>query len=296
MATTGGDTGGISNTSGTASSVCAISPSDTVGVLNNFLSRIEKIEEILMQIASANVLAGQLSELSQQVGWLYGVEYMGIPGWTQTEYGTLIPPAGFSLLGSGITLSDGSTYQAVVMDENGVLQYGFGQTASDGTFTPVTGAMASSSNLAILSTNDPIQATTTTNASSFTTLITADYDPTSLVDITSASQFTFRETGIYLLTATCTINAYTAIGGVGRFNWAIASQPTDYGIHRGNGPQVYNQSNATASNPATLSASRIMKVSSGAVHQLSGIALAGTGPATIQVGAATLGIQLLRGL
>jgi hypothetical protein len=140
MAITTGD-GGSSNTSGTAASVCAISPSDTVGVLNNFLTRIEKLEEIMMQIASANVLAGQLSELSSQIGWLYGVEYMGIEGWTQTSYGTLIPPAGFSLLGSGLTLSDGSTYQAVVMDENGVLQFGFGQTQSDGTFTPVVGEL-----------------------------------------------------------------------------------------------------------------------------------------------------------
>ena len=127
MAITVGDNeggGGIAPI-GTAGSVCAISPSDLVGTVDNLITRIERIEQILMQIASANVWANQLSDLSQQVGWLGGITYMGVPGWTQTEYGTLIPPPGFTLLGNGITLSDGNTYSAVVMDENGVLQFGF---------------------------------------------------------------------------------------------------------------------------------------------------------------------------
>jgi hypothetical protein len=122
-----GGTGGVLG--GTASSICAISPSDLVGTLGNLITRIEQLEFQLSQIVGANLHTEQLSNISEQVGWVYGVEYMGIPGWTQTEYGTLIPPAGFTMTGSGIQLYNSCTgefedYQAVVMDENGVLQWG----------------------------------------------------------------------------------------------------------------------------------------------------------------------------
>jgi hypothetical protein len=292
---TQGETGGFPG-GGSANSVCAISPSDLVGTIDNLISRIEKLESTLSQVLGANLHSETLSELSQQVGWVYGVEYMGVPGWIQTEYGTLIPPPGFTLSNGGLTLSDGSTYQAVVMDENGVLQFGFGQTTSDGDFTAVTGAMASAQNIAILKTNDPILPTTTTTSSTFPTEITSDYDPSSLVTIVGDHQFTLNQTGIYLLTSTVAINAYTAVGGVGQFSWSISFQPVSYGIHRTAGPHVYWQSNASLSNPATQSVSRIMRVSSDATHTLSAIALVGAGPATIQIGGATLGIQLLKGL
>jgi hypothetical protein len=138
-----GGTGGVLG--GTASSICAISPSDLVGTLGNLITRIEQLEFQLSQVVGANLHTEQLSNISEQVGWVYGVEYMGIPGWTQTEYGTLIPPAGFTLLGSGMTLSDGNTYSAVVMDENGVLQYGFttdGQITGSASVASVYGMVA----------------------------------------------------------------------------------------------------------------------------------------------------------
>lgn len=129
MSLTQNDGGGAFVPSGTAGSMCAISPSDQVGIIDNLLTRIEKLEFALSQVLGANLHANTLGDLSSQVGWVYGVEYMGIPGWIQTEYGTLIPPAGFTLSGSGIQLFNSCTgefedYQAVVMDENGVLQFG----------------------------------------------------------------------------------------------------------------------------------------------------------------------------
>lgn len=123
----GGGVGGSGDSiflSGSAAT-CAISPSDLVGTLDNFLHRLEEVEKAVTQLLAQNIWANQLSDLSQQVGWVGNVTYMGVPGWTQTEYGTLIPPAGLSLSTLGIKLSDGNTYQAVVMDENGVLQFGF---------------------------------------------------------------------------------------------------------------------------------------------------------------------------
>jgi hypothetical protein len=129
MALTPGDGGGGSTLGGTAGSICTISPSDTTAVLGNLVKRIEELEFALSQVLGANLHSNTLGDISSQVGWVYGVEYMGIPGWTQTEYGTLIPPAGFTMSGSGIQLYNSCTgefedYQAVVMDENGVLQWG----------------------------------------------------------------------------------------------------------------------------------------------------------------------------
>ena len=72
--------------------VCSISPSDLVGYTGNALNRIMDLEQRVAELESRNVEVNQLSDLSQQVGWVSGIEYMGIPGWTQTEYGTLIPP------------------------------------------------------------------------------------------------------------------------------------------------------------------------------------------------------------
>jgi hypothetical protein len=188
MANTTGD-GGSSNTSGTAASVCAISPSDTVGVLNNFLTRIEKLEEIMMQIASANVLAGQISEISQQIGWMYGIEYLGQPGWAQTSYGTLVPPPGFTLLGAGLTLSDGNTYQAVYYDENGVLQFGF-ETGGTG----IAGASVTGSSYLIA------QPTTNTLTSFRPTLATIHSAGTGIAVVDSGfttNKIELNEAGLY---------------------------------------------------------------------------------------------------
>lgn len=119
-----GDTGSGAG-GGTAEHVCAPNPADTLAIFDNLLSRIKALEDAVTQLAAANLLANQLSDLSQQVGWVDNVTYMGIPGWTQTEYGTLIPPTGMSLSTLGITMSDGNAYQAVTMDSDGVLQFGF---------------------------------------------------------------------------------------------------------------------------------------------------------------------------
>jgi hypothetical protein len=127
-------------TPSTDSGVCAISPSDLVGYTGNALNRIKDLEQRVAELEAANVEVNQLSDLSQQIGWVGGITYMGIPGWTQTEYGTLIPPAGVSLSSLGFTMSDGNQYPFVVMDENGVLQFGFDTSGN------VSGASVSGKN------------------------------------------------------------------------------------------------------------------------------------------------------
>lgn len=78
----------------TDSGVCAISPSDLVGYVGNLINLVKDLEQRVIELESGNIEANQLSDISQQVGWVSGVTYMGVPGWTQTSYGTLIPPTG----------------------------------------------------------------------------------------------------------------------------------------------------------------------------------------------------------
>src|SRR3989337_3997815 len=126
--------------SSTDTGVCSISPADLVGYTGNALNRIKSLEQRVAELEAAIIRVNQLSDISQQVGWVGNVIYMGVEGWTQTEYGTLIPPPGVSFSTLGFTLSDGNTYPFVVMDENGVLQYGY--TATGG----VSGALAGGAN------------------------------------------------------------------------------------------------------------------------------------------------------
>lgn len=126
--TIGGSTNPTTSTRtpSTDSGVCAMSPSDLVGYVGNLISRMEAAEQEIAELKAANVTANQLSDLSQQVGWVGGITYAGTSGWTQTAYGTLIPPAGF-YIGNVIP-----GYHAGFYDATGTLQLGFG---SDGTLT-----------------------------------------------------------------------------------------------------------------------------------------------------------------
>ena len=89
---------------GTAANLCPPSPSDLAGQINNLITRIENLEKAVAELQGQDVTATQLSDLSQQVGWVYDVTYLGVPGWTQTAAGTLIPPAGLALSTLGIVL------------------------------------------------------------------------------------------------------------------------------------------------------------------------------------------------
>jgi len=111
---------------GSTLSTCSVSPFDIQGTIDNLVKRVETLENIISQLLGANLNANQLSDISEQVGWVYGITYMGTPGWIQTASGSLIPPTGWTLSGSGILVdSDGNDYQGVLMDSDGVLQYGF---------------------------------------------------------------------------------------------------------------------------------------------------------------------------
>lgn len=111
--------------SGSALALCTVNPADLKAVIDNIYSRLEALEGQISQIASQDINANQLSDIAENVGWVYGVTYLGVPGWTQTSAGTLIPPTGFTLSSLGLVMSDGSPYQAVTMDSDGALQFGF---------------------------------------------------------------------------------------------------------------------------------------------------------------------------
>lgn len=109
-----------SGPSGSASvgGTCWIGGADESGQIQALTRRVADLERQIGLLLGGDVQTGQLSYISSQIGWVHGVSFMGSTGWTRTEYGTLIPPPGFSLVGSGL-LGSGSGMQAVVGDEDG---------------------------------------------------------------------------------------------------------------------------------------------------------------------------------
>jgi hypothetical protein len=133
MPEVGGRTPTTTSTRTSAGGMCIIGGADEASQIQSLTERVTALERRLALLLGGDVEAGQLSDISQQVGWVHGITYLGTPGWTRTAAGTLIPPPGWSFFpkdGSGWTLSDGSVYHGVSMDENGVIQFGF---QSDGT-------------------------------------------------------------------------------------------------------------------------------------------------------------------
>jgi len=82
---------------GSTTNICTTSPTDLQGQVDNLVSRVEELEKTVSQILGGNISVTQLSDISPSIGWVYDVTYMGTPGWTQTEYGSLIPPLGFTV-------------------------------------------------------------------------------------------------------------------------------------------------------------------------------------------------------
>src|ERR1043165_9887846 len=87
-------TSGISPTD---TGVGSISPSDLVGYTGNLINQVRDLQQRVAELEAKITQANQLSDFSQQVGWVGGITYMGTSGWKQTEYGTLIPPPGVTL-------------------------------------------------------------------------------------------------------------------------------------------------------------------------------------------------------
>lgn len=115
----------------TAGGLCVIGGADEAGQIQSLTERVARLEQALQYVLGEDISADQLSDISQNAGWITGVTYMGTEGWTRTQYGTLIPPPGFSFSGSGLfnmyDFCTGETvsYQGVSVDENGVIQFGF---------------------------------------------------------------------------------------------------------------------------------------------------------------------------
>jgi len=93
-----------------SSDICNVSPSDQIGTLDNILNRLQALEAALAGLLGTNVEAAQLSDISNDLGWIFNVEYLGTDGWTQTPSGTLIPPSGWTGLSDLITLGQTTIY------------------------------------------------------------------------------------------------------------------------------------------------------------------------------------------
>lgn len=284
--------GGVIQPGGTAGTMCAISPSDNISTLGNLLSRIEKLELALSQVLGANLHASTLGDISSQVGWVYGVDYMGVPGWIRTEANTLIPPAGFTFLGAGLTLSDGNTYNAVYYDENGVLQFGFG---TDGT---ISGSQAPPTKFAII--------TKETDAPIFNWVGGTDveyprlrelYDPSNLVDIDNdpSPMFIIQRSGYYNVSITANLSStgISVFGASFGFMWDLTQ--TDYrdDPNGARGPSLIFTTDM-GSNFNYASASRLMYLQSGSQNFVQAFYDANSGAGTFLIGPPTITLHLIK--
>ena len=280
-----------------AGGVCWTGGADESATILSLTERVTQLEEKMAQMFGADWETAELSNGTSQLGWITGVTYMGVPGWTQTEYGTLIPPAGFSLSTVGFTMSDGSTWPAVVMDENGVLQYGFGGVDADGNFLPIGGALGGSltgNAFAVLTTNNPIRDFTSSSGQSLGT-ITIQHDPNGLVTLLTSQRFAVTTSGWYLVSMISTLQCYNDASGNGEtwLRWQLTGNPSHFDLHFGEALSLYTDANGTASHPHIVNASRVMFLSASAYSEIFGITQNGGGTPTMKVAGATMSLQLL---
>lgn len=186
---------------GSTSNICSISPSDMAGSIDNIMERLETLENIVSQMLGYDITANQISDITDVLGWINNVTYMGTTGWTLTPAGTLIPPPGWTFLGSGLTLSDGNTYSAVLVDSDGVLQYGFtteGQVTGNSSVAYAYGMFSAGSAHGGTTLAEPDQVYfkgVTRGAAAFSTA-------TSSSPITRQETWTVQSSGLYLITLT----------------------------------------------------------------------------------------------
>lgn len=136
--TLGGSGGGSGGTGAPVGGICWTDPSDMAGQVDSLLERVSRLEEVLSLLCGMDITAVNLSDISALSGTLEQLAATisnASLGWTNT----IPPPAGTSLSSLGWTMADGSTFPVVVMDEDGVLQFGFGGVDSNGDAVPVAG-------------------------------------------------------------------------------------------------------------------------------------------------------------
>lgn len=143
--------------------------------------------------------------------------------------------------------------------------------------------------IAILISNNPIQAQRYGTFSTAVTSWTKEYDPSGLISITGGT-FKVNFNGIYLLTMICNVAVIgTDTAATAVLPWGLLGQPDDYGEGRSRGATIWFPAIATGN--ADHTSARMMKVSKDATNVFTAI---GTGAATqFMFSAATVAIELL---
>jgi hypothetical protein len=284
---TGNATGLIGSAPSAAGGVCWSGGADEASEIESLKERVAKLERALQYVLGQDISAGQLSDISQVAGWIYDVEYMGKPGWTKTSIGTLIPPAGLSLSSLGFKMSDGNDYPLVVMDENGVLQYGF---TSGGA---VKGA-SSSTQIAMLYTDDPGGFSGNGTIVNIPTQI--GYDPDNLVNMVTSSAWQVNQSGYYNMSIACGMSMSASVPSLAVVEWDMSTSntnPTFTDVNRANGPCLeYSFETGGGFFPVKSSSAKMMYLKSGINHD---IEISGTGAGTsFAFDSVTMTLQLIK--
>jgi hypothetical protein len=122
MSMTQGDGGGGGGGSG---EICTIKTSDLIGLQNNILSRLYKIEQFLTLLTGMDVTANSLSDITDNLGTVTNATLINaLRGWITegTFSGVAISTLGWQLYSE--CAGGMVNYPIVVMDEDGVMQFG----------------------------------------------------------------------------------------------------------------------------------------------------------------------------
>lgn len=259
--------GGGSGTGGGSSSIsglgCFIGGADESGELLSLQQRVARIEAQITLLLGGNVSAAQLSDLSQQVGWVTGITYMGQPGWTRTEYGTLIPPAGWTLslpalLPGGAQVSGTNPFAYLKSTDNLI---DFGAAPDNGSAT-----------------------------------WEISKDDTSLVSLFGSTGFKVSTSGFYLVSLAVGVSTDNAADGHALVQCNFSPQgdeAQDIDGNRNIGPRIYVAlSTAIGPASATYTSSRFMYVDAGATGTCQAFSQ-GVG-LSVGIGSATVSLMLVQ--
>lgn len=105
---------------GATGGLCTISTSDTVGLIDNLLVRMQNLERVLELLTGMNISTSSIDQISANLGTMTNATIINAArGWTTA--GTF---TGVAISTLGWTMSDGCSFPIVTVDEEGVLQFG----------------------------------------------------------------------------------------------------------------------------------------------------------------------------
>lgn len=254
---------------GLAGGLCLVSPSDQAGMIDNLVSRVAYLEQVVSLILGHDITAGTLSEITDQLGTVTNATLINAAnGWTTD--GTF---SGVAISTLGWVMADGNTYPIVSVNPDGSLNFGFSTTGA------IAGqAVDAWNNNAAVAVDYGI-AWNSTGLGAFddTRGVTVTINQCSLAGMQIEMQVT--QAGLYA----CSGLARKAISASTSYDFSCQIETTPYGTFLDNGMSARAfWVGGNSNNSATLSVNGLMVLGAGAKVRLFCNSLGGLSTAAIQ--------------